>query len=103
MSEYTMEDSGWRTVQLFLIKTGVAEVSINTGPTKSVHCTCPVFEKSKRCKHQKYVKAQIMENDGNFTINIPYEVDEDLMQMAIEDKELFRQFIIEYGKVEVID
>jgi hypothetical protein len=92
----------WRTVQLFLTEDYIAEVEVHSA-TKEIRCNCPVSKKRKSCSHIKYVKAEMKNSDGNYTIKIPTHVDEDLVEMALEDAEMFRQFIIDYGKVEVID
>lgn len=102
MREYIMQDD-WRTVQLFLTKDYVAEVEINSANNAQVRCNCVGYAKLKRCNHVKFVKTQMVSNDGHYTIHIPTAVDDDLAAMAMEDAEMFRQFIIDYGKVEVID
>jgi DNA gyrase/topoisomerase IV subunit B len=102
MKEYTMESS-WRTVQLFLTKDYVAEVEVNATNSKEIRCNCKGFKGLGRCNHIKYVKKHMQTNDGHYTIQIPREVDEDLAEMAMSDSEMFRQFIIDYAKVEVLD
>lgn len=96
-------DQAWRTVQLFLTKDYVAEVEINVRDNQNIRCNCLGFSRLKRCNHIKFVKSTMMNNAGHYTVHIPHEVDEELAEMAMEDAELFRQFIIDYGKVEVVD
>jgi hypothetical protein len=100
MKGYTV--NFWRTVQLFLTENYIAEVEVHSD-TKEVRCNCPNSSKLKQCSHIKFVKAEMKNSDGNYTIKIPQHVDEELVDMALQDAELFRQFIIDYGKVEVID
>lgn len=102
MKDNTMHQE-WRTVQLFLTPDYVAEVQVKAGGSGQVKCNCVAFQKSLRCNHVKHVKKVMKDNEGNYSINIPHEVDEELLELALEDAELFRQFIIDYGKVEVID
>lgn len=102
MAEYTVEKD-WRTIQLFLTKDYVAEVEVNSADSNDIRCTCLKFKGKKGCNHTKFVNKTMKNEDGDFTINIPVEIDDDLAQLAITDSEMFRQFIIDYGKVEVLD
>ena len=102
MRESIMQND-WRTVQIFLDKNFVSEVEVNSANNVQVRCTCPSFGKVKRCNHVKFVKTKMLGNDGHYSIHIPEEVDEELVTLALSDAEMFRQFIIDYGKVEVID
>jgi hypothetical protein len=102
MKERVMSEE-WRTVQMFLTKNYVAEVEVNSLNNNQIRCTCAGFSKVRRCNHVKFVKTHMQSNDGHYTIHIPEEVDEDLAALAMTDSEMFRQFIIDYGKVEVLD
>lgn len=102
MREFTVE-SDWRTVQLFLTKDSIAEVEVNSANSREVRCNCKSYQSFGRCNHVKYVKKHMQENNGHYTISIPQEIDEDLAEMAMGDSEMFRQFIIDYAKVEVLD
>jgi len=93
----------WRTVQLFLDDSGVSEVEIDAEDSRNVKCTCKAFYKSSRCKHTKYVRNEIENNDGNYAIKVPVDIDDDEALEAMASSETFREFIIKYGKVEVID
>jgi hypothetical protein len=102
MKETTV-DIKWCTVQLFLEEYGVAEVEVDQEHNKKVRCNCPSFSRMARCKHAKYVKENMERNNGHYSIHIPMEVDEKDAIEALRDPVLFRDFIIKYGKVEVID
>lgn len=102
MREFTMQ-STWRTVQLFLTKDAIAEVEVNSANNKEVRCNCKGYNKLSRCNHVKYVKKAMQENHGHYTISIPHHVEEELLELAMSDSEMFRQFIIDYAKVEVLD
>jgi hypothetical protein len=93
----------WRTVQLFLDDSGVSEVEIDAEDATNVKCSCKYFYKSSRCKHTKYVRNEIENNDGNYAIKVPVDIDDDEALEAMSSSETFREFIIKYGKVEVID
>jgi hypothetical protein len=102
MKEVNMNIS-WRTVQMFLEEDGVAEVEVDQDNNSKVRCSCPTFSKSARCKHVKYVREQMSTNQGHYSIQIPLDIDETEAIAAIDDPDEFRNFVIKYGKVEVID
>lgn len=92
----------WRTVQLFLDVDGVAEVEVDSKNPKLTRCTCPSHSSVRGCVHTKYVKKNMQENDGHYTVSIPVEVDDEDAIAATSSAAAFRDFIIKYGKVEVI-
>lgn len=97
-------DIDWRTVQMFLDETtfGVFEVQIDSENSRKVRCDCPTFKSSARCKHAKFVRNTMANNDGNYAIHIPEEISDEEAMEAMADPEAFREFIIKYGTVEVI-
>lgn len=96
-------DIVWRTVQLFLEEDGIAEVSLNSTNHSQVKCDCVAFQRSARCKHSKYVKVASAANDGPYAIEIPVDIDEEEAILAISNPEGWRNFVLKYGKVLVID
>lgn len=96
-------DIKWRTVQLFLENYGVVEVEVDSENSSKARCSCPGFARGGRCKHTKYVKDVMANNDGHYSIQVSVDVNEDDAFRAIQDPESFRDFIVKYGKVEVID
>lgn len=92
----------WRTVQLFLGDNGISEVEVNQHHKNQVRCTCAAFKLQSRCPHTKRVKKEMQANDGHYTVHIPVELDEAELVEAMETAEAFREFIIRYGKVEVL-
>jgi hypothetical protein len=96
-------DIQWRTVQLFLESFGVVEVEVDQDNHSKIRCTCPVFNKQAKCKHVRHVKDVMNDNNGHYSIQIPVDVDETLAITAMKTAEGFRDFVIKYGKVEVID
>lgn len=102
MEEVTM-DISWRTVQLFLDPDGIAEVEVDADKNSRVRCTCVSFSRVARCKHVKFVKEKMSGNDGHYAIQIPVHIDEFEAVQAIKTSEGFRNFVLKYGKIEVID
>ena len=102
MKEAAM-DIQWRTIQLFLEEYGIVEVELDQENNQRVRCTCPPFSKVARCKHTKYVKDSMEKNDGHYAIKIKADVDEKEAFKAMSNGESFRDFVVKYAKVEVID
>lgn len=96
-------ESPWRTIQLFISSqyAGIFEVEVDT-ETHDVRCTCPVWNKSGSCKHTAFVNQKMRYNNGHYSIKIPEDIPEDLVQEAIDDPVAFRDLIIKYNKVEVL-
>lgn len=101
MKENTMTHD-WRTVQLFIGDNGISEVEVDSLNSKNVRCTCTGSAATGRCPHVKYVKNTMLKNDGHYTVSIPVELDEEEVEIAMKTAESFREFIIRYGKVEVL-
>ena len=94
--------SDWRTVQLFLSNEGVAEVEVDALRPYQARCNCKGGKNKGKCAHVKYVREIMDENNGHYTVTIPVEVDEEVADEAMASAEAFREFIIRYGKVEVL-
>jgi len=100
-------DIEWRTVQLFIedeYEDGlkIAEVEMDFKTSRKLRCSCKEFNTFARCKHQKWVKSSIEENDGHYKIYIPAFIDDKDAVTAMSTQEGFRDFVLKYGKVEVI-
>jgi hypothetical protein len=102
MKEAAM-DIQWRTIQLFLEEYGIVEVELDQENNQKVRCTCPSFSKAARCKHTRHVKASMEKNNGHYAIQIKADVDEAVAFKAMGNSESFRDFVVKYAKVEVID
>ena len=92
----------WRTVQLFLGDEGVSEVSVAEHDSKKVRCTCTVFASSSKCKHSRWVRQRMDENNGVFSVKVPDTMDDEEAIDALADVANFRDFVIKYGKVVVL-
>lgn len=101
MKEVEM-DIQWRTIQFFIEEAGIFEVEMDYENSKKVRCNCPDFQLSARCKHQKWVKARIAENEGQFSLEVPDDLDDDLLDEVLSTAEGFRQFVLRHGEIEVI-
>ena len=101
MRDVTMSGE-WRTVQLFLDDNGVCEVEVDSNDSFSVRCNCNKGRPTLKCAHVKYVKENMQDNDGNYSITIPVDIDDDQAIDALDDPAVFRAFIIKYGKVLVL-
>lgn len=94
--------SEWRTVQLFLSEEGIAEVEVDSLRPNTARCTCSKFATKSKCAHIKHVKEIMSTNNGHYTVHIPVEIEDNEAEEAMLTAEAFRNFIIKYGKVEVI-
>jgi hypothetical protein len=101
MKDVTML-SDWRTVQLFLDDDGVSEVEVDSLNPYQARCSCKQGAAKGKCAHLKHVRQIMDENKGHYTVHIPVEVDEDVAEEAMASAAAFREFIIKYGKVEVL-
>ena len=93
----------FKIVQIFLPQNSspmVYEVSSNE---KDFKCTCPIFESKNTCKHISFVLARIDANGGrNYPLEISNKATIEDAQKAQESVKNFREFIIKFGKVEVL-
>lgn len=96
-----MAKNKWRTAQIFLSARGVFEVEVSLDDDQ-VRCTCPGFENRNRCKHSLHVLRLARENDGVYPIRISSRASASESKIAHDSYESFRDFVIKYGKIEVI-
>jgi hypothetical protein len=95
----------FRLVQVFLSQTqtpgpGIYEVSVQEG-TEKLSCTCPGFKGRATCKHVKFVKTRIENNNGNYPLEISSRASKDDADKARQSNTDFREFVIKFGKIEV--
>lgn len=95
-------DIEWRTIQLFLGEDGVAEVSVDATNPKKLTCTCKQFPSLAKCKHVRWVRDR-MAGTGVYNVSIPDHISDKEAETALSDSDLFRDLVIKYGTVEVID
>jgi len=92
----------WRTIKLFLSEDFlISEVSIADSDSKKMRCTCPQFNRGGKCKHTDWVRDRMNNGGGVFSITVPEDLDFDDI-IDFDNLEHFRDFVIKYGKVEVL-
>jgi hypothetical protein len=105
-----MEINGeWRTIQIFIEKElnnkdalEISEVAIDSDGPANIKCSCKNFKEIEVCKHVTYVTRKIEKNNGSFGLMVPEEIPDELAYMAFSDEQSARNFILHYGKIEVI-
>jgi hypothetical protein len=95
-------DIKWRTIQFFISANGVCEVQSDDTSTKKLRCTCRDFALLARCKHIKFVKERIGET-GIFTVKLAEDTDSENIIAAMDNPDLFREFLIHHAKIEVLE
>lgn len=93
--------SYWKAMQLFLSETGVHEVEVNSSSLK-LRCNCGGFNLRKACKHIRFVKTRMDDNDGVYPTHISRKASNMDTLIASQDPESFRKLLITYGKIEVV-
>lgn len=91
----------WQITQLFLSDTGVHEVDVHISNSK-LRCSCPGYESRRSCKHTRFVKTRMEENDGIYPTEVSTRASKIDTVVASNDPEAFRKLLINYGKIEVI-
>jgi hypothetical protein len=80
---------------------GVYEVQIDLDTEDSI-CSCPTFRVRKTCRHVKFVNARIESNDGHYPLMVNERAEMVAAGEALKNPEAFRDFVIKYGKIEVL-
>lgn len=102
-------ESEWRTIQIFLGKdlnkngaAEISEVSIWIDAPNCIQCTCKLYSKAEICEHVLFVENKMKKNNGSFGLAIPDHVPNELAYEAFSSSESSRDFVLYYGKIEVI-
>lgn len=101
MKDKIMAKAEWRTVQFFLSARGVFEVKIDLA-SDDVECTCPGFTARGACKHTRFVIGKARENNGTYPLKISTRAPMSESKAINSSTELFREFVVKYGKIEVL-
>jgi hypothetical protein len=101
-SKDNIVDFEWRTVQFFIGDEGVSEVELDTDDSRLVRCSCQGFTLTKKCKHQAFVLAKVEASNGNYGVQIPSDIPDELAFDTMDDADGWRNFVIKYGKIEVL-
>jgi hypothetical protein len=99
MKETTM--STWQVTQLFLSDSGPHEVWINID-NKKLRCNCEGFNARSLCKHTRYVSEKMKNNFGVYPVEISSKAPQEDAAIASLDPVMFRDFLLRYGKIEVL-
>ena len=91
----------WQIAQIFLSETGVQEVYVHADSRK-VRCTCDGFGSRSVCKHARFVTDRMKLNGGVYPVQVSNKASESEGTFASLDPKLFRDFLVKYGKIEVI-
>lgn len=93
----------WRTIQMFLSprQPAIYEVELNLDSSKA-RCNCPTFKGRRVCRHTKFVVARMEGNDGHYPLLIHERAEKEDISEVMSDPEAFRDFVVKYGKVEVL-
>jgi hypothetical protein len=103
--EFKVSVSDYKLIQVFL-----SQSSTNPGPgifevsgddEQNLRCTCPGFSVKGTCKHTKYVALAIVENDGVYPIEVSTKASLAETELARQDPDKFREFLLKYGKIKV--
>jgi hypothetical protein len=101
MKETMSDEKSWRTVQMFLTSMGIYEVEVNL-ETQETRCTCMGYAARSACAHANTVGNAARENGGVYPIKISSKATEEDAEEAQYSKEAFRNFVLKFGKVEVL-
>lgn len=94
-----------RLIQVFLTQQqtpgpGIFEVS--SDKKDNLYCTCAGFRGRSFCKHVKFVEARIENNGGTYPLEISTRASQYDAENAQKSNASFREFVIRYGKIEVL-
>lgn len=91
-----------KPLQFFLDPSGVSTVSLGEDK-RSLTCDCPAFKKKESCKHVEWVGDRILKTTGLYPVQISKRAPDDEMKAAFSgDNDAYRDFLLKYGKVEVL-
>lgn len=91
--------SDWVTIQFFVSDDGTFEVEASNKNYRRMKCNCTDFNKFLGCKHVKYVRQYIDENDGMFSVKMPDDMSDSELEDVINGDTNFRDILLKYGKV----
>ncbi len=91
----------WQITQIFLSETGVHEVEVNSSSSK-LRCNCPGYQSRHTCKHTRFVNKRMNDNGGIYPTEVSRKASKLDTAVASKDPKLFRQLLIDHGKIEVI-
>jgi hypothetical protein len=95
-------DQDVKLIQIFLGASSTPAVfEVSTTQDGDLICNCPGYRGRRRCKHVQFVQARIDGNNGSYPLEISKRATQEEADKAQTSTELFREFIIKFGKIEV--
>lgn len=101
MSQVTKQTE-WLTVQFFLDKDGVSEVSVDSSDYSRARCTCPVAAKRRKCRHLAYVKDEV-KRTGTYAITLPDDMTPEEVVELMGSPDDFRHMLAHLALVVVLE
>ena len=97
----------WRMVQVFLSarQPAIYEVEIDMESGKRwapARCSCPTFRRTSKCRHTEWIQQQMINHDGQCPVRIHRSAGVANMNHVMGSASAFRDFVIPYGRVEVL-
>jgi hypothetical protein len=103
MSVSAKKSNSWRTVQFFLESENAGVCEVESDRAGNFRCDCSVFSKGgKSCRHVRLVRKRSEENNGPYPLQVSVKASAKEVEDAQNDPEKFRQFVIKYGRIEVL-
>lgn len=105
MKGLSVNKSDLRVVQVFLSANNTPSLGIFevcSTPNDDLVCSCPGFTSRKTCKHTKFVRARQEGNNGVYPLEISTRATKEEAEEAAKSNETFRDFVVKYGKIEVL-
>ena len=97
----------WRMVQVFLSarQPAIYEVEIDmdkSKPDTATRCSCPTYRRNNKCRHTEWIQQQMVTHDGKYPLRIHRSAGVDNMHHVMGSASAFRDFVVRYGRVEVL-
>lgn len=100
MSEET--ETRWRTIQFFLLPTGSGVCEVESDVDGHFKCSCRTYDSRGACRHIRFVQNRSKSNNGVYPLKVSKRASSKEIATAQRDPKQFREFVIKYGKVEVL-
>ena len=97
----------WRMVQVFLSarQPAIYEVEIDMESGKRwapTRCSCPTYRRNNKCRHIEWIRQQMITHNGQDPVRIHRSAGVDNMHHVMGSASAFRDFVVRYGRVEVL-
>ncbi len=93
---------GWRLIQVFISpRYAVFEVEMHMTDNR-LRCTCPGWQRRKSCKHTEYITEHTDPSLATYATTLWRQPSVEETDSAVKSPESYRQFILTFGKIEVL-